>query len=161
MLKMHKTRRYRIALAMLFNVTVLLAGASGSADEIDPVIVVEGRQANLRDLGGAFKNITDELKKSMPTLPVIKLYARQIRDLAEQQRFWFPVGSGPQPDVETDAKPEIWARPEEFAAAQAVFSREAAKFVEVIDTGEVSAIKAQHRTLAKTCSSCHKQFREE
>ncbi|MET0536032.1 MAG: hypothetical protein ABW171_17585, partial [Steroidobacter sp.] len=44
-----------------------------NADEMDPQVVIEGRQANLRDMGAAFKAITDELRKPAPVLATIQL----------------------------------------------------------------------------------------
>src|SRR5215475_11571616 len=114
-------------------VAAILAAGATVAEEADPSVVVEGRRTNLRDLGAAFKTVDDELKKSAPSLPVIRQYAKQINDLAQQQRFWFPVGSGPQPDVETYAKPEIWQQPDKFQTAQQAFAREAAKLADIAD----------------------------
>lgn len=142
----------------LIGAAALVAGAT-VAEEIDPGVVVEGRRANLRDLGAAFKTVNDELKKPSPSLAVIRQYARQINDLAQQQRFWFPAGSGPQPDVETYAKPEIWQQPEKFQTAQQAFAREAAKLAQIADKGEPAEIKAQTRVVGETCAGCHKPFR--
>ncbi len=100
----------RAIAAISFVCTAVWSSGLARADEMDPQVVIEGRQANLRDLGAAFKAITDELKKSAPSLAVIRQYAGQVDALAQQQRFWFPRGSGPESEIETDAKPEIWSR---------------------------------------------------
>jgi cytochrome c556 len=131
------------------------------ADEMDPQAVIEGRQANLRDLGAAFKAITDELKKPAPVLPVIRQYAAQVDALAQQQRFWYPRGSGPEAEIETAAKPEIWTRTKEFADAQLAFVTEAARLREISRAEDVDAIKSQYRAVGKTCKGCHEVFREE
>jgi cytochrome c556 len=143
-----------IALAASF-----LTIATSFAEESDPDIVIKGRRANLRDLGAAFKTVMDELKKPSPAVAQIKQAAHQIRDLSQQQRFWFPPGSGPQPDVETYAKPEIWQQPEKFKAAQEAFVREAAKFASLVDANQADQLKAQARALGETCADCHKPFR--
>jgi cytochrome c556 len=148
----------RAAALAIVGVTVALA-TFASAEESDPSVVVDGRRANLRDLGAAFKSVRDELKKSTPSMPVIQLAAHQISDLSQQQRFWFPAGSGPQPDIETFAKPEIWTQPKEFSDAQAAFAREAAAFQQAAGKGDVDALKEQYKTLGKTCEGCHKAFR--
>lgn len=134
---------------------------SARADEMDPQVVIEGRRANLRDLGAAFKAITDELKKPVPSLPVIRQYAGQIDALAQQQRFWFPRGSGPESEIETDAKPEIWTRTKEFADAQLALVTEAGRFRDIARGSDIDAIKTQHRAVGKTCKGCHDSFREE
>jgi cytochrome c556 len=139
--------------------TALLVLNAAVAEESDPDVVVKGRRANLRDLGAAFKTVMDELKKPSPDVASIKQAAHQIQDLSQQQRFWFPPGSGPQPDVETYAKPEIWQQPEKFKAAQEAFVREAAKFSSLVDAHQTDQLKAQARALGETCAGCHKPFR--
>jgi cytochrome c556 len=135
---------------------------TAQADEdFDPQIVIEGRQANLRDLGGAFKNISDELKKSQPVLAVVRQYARQIDDLAKQQKFWYPHGSGPDSEIETAAKQEIWTQPKKFAEAQTAMTTAAASLLQVTAGNDVAAIRKQQQALGRTCKGCHDAFREE
>jgi cytochrome c556 len=141
--------------------SMALVAVTGQADEIDPQVVIEGRQANLRDLGAAFKAIADELKKPSPALPVIRQYAAQVDNLAQQQRFWFPVGSGPESEIETDAKPEIWTRTKEFADAQLALSNESARLRQLAADSDIESIRSQYRAVGRTCKGCHDVFREE
>jgi cytochrome c556 len=129
------------------------AGIVVADEDFDPQPVIEGRQSALRDIGAAFKGITDELKKPAPSLPVIRQYARQIDELSKQQKFWFPPGSGPESDIETAAKPE--------KAGQVEFSVQATKLAQVSAGTDVAAIKAQWQALGKSCKGCHEKFREE
>lgn len=154
---MNSTRLFGLALGIAVCAGVVVA----QEDELDPQPVIEGRQAGLRDIGAAFKAITDELKKSTPSLPVIRQYARQIDDLAKQQKFWFPPGTGPEADIETAAKPDIWKRPAEFKAGQTLMTNQAAKLAQVAAGNDVGAIKAQWQALGNTCKGCHDKFREE
>ena len=151
----------RAIAAISFVCTAVWSSGLARADEMDPQVVIEGRQANLRDLGAAFKAITDELKKSAPSLAIIRQYAGQVDALAQQQRFWFPRGSGPESEIETDAKPEIWSRTKEFADAQLALVTEAARLRDVAGGNDLEAIKSQQRAVAKTCKGCHEAFREE
>jgi cytochrome c556 len=137
------------------------AGVTIAQEEFDPQPVIEGRQAALRDIGAAFKNISDEFKKSQPSLPVIRQYASQIDDLAKQQKFWFPPGTGPETEIEMQAKPEIWKQPADFKAGQAALSEQAGKLAKIATGSDLAAIKAQWQTLGKTCKSCHDKYREE
>jgi cytochrome c556 len=137
------------------------AGMAVADEEFDPQPVIEGRQAALRDIGAAFKAISDELKKPAPSLPSIRHNARQIDELIKQQNFWFPAGTGPESDIETAAKPEIWKHPAEFKAKQVAFGQEAAQLVNVAAGSDVAAIKTQWQVLGKTCKGCHEQFRNE
>lgn len=130
-------------------------------EDVDPVPVIQGRQSALRDIGAAFKGINDELKKSQPVLALIRQYARQIDDLAKQQKFWFPPGTGPETEIEMKAKPEIWKQPKEFKAGQAAMAEQAAKLANIAEGSDPAAIRAQWQTLGKTCKGCHDKFREE
>jgi cytochrome c556 len=145
----------------------LLAGAalavlaSAGAQDMPIEDAIKARQAGLRDMGGAFKGINDELKKSQPALPAIRQYAQQIEDLAQQQKFWFPEGSGPESEIKTAAKPEIWSRTKDFVAAREKLIVEAAAFVKVTAGSDLGAIRAQTRVVGMVCKGCHDPFREE
>ena len=137
------------------------AGFALAQEEFDPEPIIEGRQAALRDIGAAFKNINDEFKKSQPSLGVIRQYANQIDDFAKQQKFWFPPGTGPETEIEMKAKAEIWKQPAEFKAGQAAMAENAAKLTKVVAGQDIAAIKAQVQALGRTCKSCHDKFRAE
>jgi len=140
---------------------VVCAGATIAQEEFDPVPVIEGRQSALRDIGAAFKGITDEFRKPHPSLPAIRQYSKQIDDLVKQQKFWFPPGTGPETEIEMKAKAEIWKRPAEFRAGQAALSEQAAKLAQLAAGEDLGAIRSQWQTLGKVCKGCHEKFREE
>jgi cytochrome c556 len=141
---------------------LLVCAAPGIAEEdFDPEPIIEGRQAALRDIGAAFKAISDELKAPTPVLATIRSNTRQIEDLMKQQHFWFPPGTGPESEIETLAKPEIWQRPAEFKKAQTAFSEAAQQLTRAAEGSDVSAMRSQWRELGKTCKGCHDTFREE
>lgn len=142
-------------------VVAALGVGTGVAEDFDPEPIIQGRQAGLRDIGAAFKAISDELKASSPVLATLRHNAKQIEDLTTQQKFWFPAGTGPDADIETQAKPEIWQFAAEFKARQDAFSQEARKLAQIAAGEDVSAIRVQWRELGKTCKSCHEKFREE
>lgn len=144
-------------------VTAFACAVPSAADEAleEASVAIQGRQANLRDLGAAYKAITDELKKSQPSLPLIRQYAAQINDLAAQQSFWYPPGSGPESGIDTDAKQAIWTRPKEFEKAAALMTQRASLLKQTAAGSEVTAIRTQHSALGKACKQCHDVFREE
>lgn len=150
------SRRPRFAVA----IAALLVLASAGAQELPIEDAIKSRRAGLRDMGGAFKGINDELKKSQPALLAIRQYAQQIDDLAQQQKFWFPAGSGPESEIETAAKPEIWTRVKEFMAARERLIVEAAALLKVTAGADLGAIRTQARAVGMACKSCHDPFRE-
>ena len=143
-------------------VLILGCGIGVAEDDFDPEAIIEARQAALRDVGGAFKAISDELRKSTPSMPTIASNAQQIEELISHRTSWFPQGTGPESDVETQAKPEIWSSGAEFARLQAAFGEHAQKLRQAAASGgTVVAVQAQWRELGKTCKGCHDKFREE
>ncbi len=146
---------------LLLVIAACAAAGSVAADEdFDPEPVIEGRQSALRDIGAAFKGITDEFKRPTPSLSAIRQYAHQIDDLAKYQQRWFPVGTGPESEIETAARPEIWRQPAEFQAAQKMFGEQAVKLAQIADGNDLGAIKTQWQALGRTCKGCHEKFRE-
>lgn len=142
--------------------------------------IIEDRIAGFRDMGAAFKNITDELKSAQPNTAHIKNSARVVRDYSVLIAEWFPAGSEPPPkagwldgilgwfsstaavvgEPETHAKAEIWSEQAQFMQVRRQFEAEVADLWRVAQTADVSAIKAQHRKVGKACSACHETFRE-
>ncbi len=130
------------------------AAATGS----DPVKV---RIDNYRELGAAFKNVNDELRKPAPQIYILQLSARTIRGAAMAQYGFFPAGSGPRPNVKSAARAEIWTQPAQFKAAQDAFSVQAQAFARVAQSGDIAKLKLQTKALGQTCAACHKNFRVE
>ncbi len=140
---------------------LVCAALSFADDDFDPEPIIQGRQAGLRDIGAAFKGVSDELKAKTPSVASIQYHARHIEELAKQQQFWFPAGTGPESEIETQAKPEIWKSTAEFRKAQDAMTEQAGKLTRIAAGGDIAAIRTQWRELGKTCKSCHDQFREE
>lgn len=123
--------------------------------------VVKARIASYRELGAAFKNLNDELRKPGPQIYIVQLSARQIRSIAQAQYRFFPAGSGPRPGVKTAARAEIWTQPAQFRTAQDAFGRQAQAFATAAQSGDVPRIKLAAKALGQSCAACHKAFRIE
>ena len=129
------------------------------ADQLTGQQAVDARQHNLKDLGGAFKAIRDQARKPQPDLTQVAQAAEQVQQLAEDMGRWFPKGSEPGEDIETDAKPEIWADPKGFAAAQTKFQQEAPKLLALAKARDVDGLKKQVGVVGGTCKGCHDKYR--
>lgn len=121
---------------------------------------IEARQHNLKDMGGAFKTINDQLKTDAPQLAEIRLAATEINGHAQGLGDWFPATTGPESGVKTEAKAEIWSDNATFVAAAQKLKDEAAKLVEVTAGEDVAAIKAQAGATGGACKGCHDKFRQ-
>lgn len=124
-----------------------------------PADSVKGRIASLRELGAAFKAVGDGLRASEPQTILLQQSARQIRNAANAMPGWFPAGSGPEAGVKTAAKPEIWAQPAQFRAAQDAFIERAARFQAAVNGGNAASMRQEMRALGATCKGCHDRFR--
>src|ERR1700757_997004 len=91
-------------------------GVAGAAWALDAAAVEQAREAHFKEIGRNFKAARDELKKGAPDLAVVRASAHRIAEAAPQLPTWFPAGSGPQAGLKTEAKAEIWAKPDDFRA---------------------------------------------
>jgi len=131
-----------------------LALAASTAQE-----TIETRQKNLKSLGSAFKTIRDEIRKGEPDATEIKTAAGEVATLATQIHTWFPQGSGPEAQVKTDAKPEIWTDPAGFETALRNFQAEAPKLAQLASANDIAGVKAGVGKLGGTCKGCHDKYR--
>ena len=138
----------------------ILFGAAGLVSAAAADIVHE-RQQNMKQMGGAFKAIGEELKKSDPSIPTIQANAAKMQALAPHVESWFPQGSGPESGVKTHALPAIWTQRAEFhkdadALRQAVDALAAAA-----KAGNVAQIGAAAGAVGNNgCKSCHETFKQ-
>ncbi|MDB5423551.1 MAG: cytochrome, partial [Phenylobacterium sp.] len=135
--------------------SVLAVCVSGPSLGQDPADVIHRRQAGLKELGTAFKNLNDELKKPAPLKIMVRASVSDVADAAPQMAAWFPPGSGPQPGVKTAAKPEIWKNRAGFDTAMAQFRKDSAELSRIAAAGDMDAVRAQAKTVAGTCKACH------
>ncbi len=135
-----------------------LLAAQPRAQGPSPADVVRTRIAGLRELGAAFKNVSDGMRGD-PQIILIQQSARQIKNASTAMNGWFPAGSGPQPGIRTASKPEIWSKPAEFNAAKANFARQADAFQAAAASGNANTIRGAFRQLGGTCKGCHDTFR--
>ena len=147
--------RVALAAALLSCVGfTLVQAASPQAAQIKP------RQDKLRDMGGALKAITDELKKPKVDWDnVIIPNAQTIKDRSGYLLNWFPKGSGPEAGVKTYALPAIWQKPDDFTEIGKAMQAEAIKLDQVANSRNLDALKTEAVTMGKACKACHDDYR--
>lgn len=137
------------------------ATEADAGEAVDLAAIIDQRQKSLKRLGKNFKGISDAIKTgtadSEDTLQSIKI----VSNLAPRLKTWFPEGSGPESGLETEAKAEIWAQPEEFAKAAADFEAAALVLQAAGDAGDADAIKAAFGQVGGTCKGCHDTFKSD
>lgn len=142
-----------LCLAMIAAVPV--AGLASTPDTI------KGRQANFKKMGAATKAIVDEIRKSDPSVAVIRASAASLNAAGTAALKAFPRGSGAAAGIKTDALPTIWQKPKEFAAARQKFLAASRAFSREAAGGDVVKIRTAFGALGATCKGCHDQFRAE
>ena len=140
-----------IALGIAAPVGVLLAAASARDQQ-------KARHDHYHELGDAFKTVRDQTRAGSPDMAKIKAAAQVISEASFDQGRWFPAGTGPEAG-KTRARAEIWTRPEDFKAAQKVFSDAAPKLLAAANAGDLDTVRSTYGDLGKACKNCHDTFR--
>ena len=122
--------------------------------------LMHDRHEGMEEIGDAMKLVTRELKASSPDMARVRDSAGTIARLAPQVSGWFPPGTGPEVG-KTEAKAEIWQKPEDFAAKTAAFQQAAQAFNTAAQGNDIAAVRAAHGELGKSCKACHDLYREE
>jgi|HigsolmetaAR204D_1030405.scaffolds.fasta_scaffold02490_5 cytochrome c556 len=140
------------AVAMAMVATTLHADVPASTAEL-----LKARLDHYRALGDANKTIRDGLRGN-PDWAALEKAALQVQQASVNQERWFPKGSGPEAG-KTRALPEIWSKPNEFAAAAKLFEEQTPKLVAAVQSKNVDAVNAALRDLGGSCKNCHDKFR--
>lgn len=119
------------------------------------------RHENFEALGKAFKTLGDELKKAEPDIARIQENATAITGKAAELRDWFPVGSGPQDGVKTDALAGVWKEPDAFGRAAAKLVEAATALDAAAQSGNLAAIRGAVPPAGAACKDCHERFRQD
>jgi cytochrome c556 len=132
----------------------IVQAASPLAAQIKP------RQDKLRDMGGALKAITDELKKPKVDWDnVIIPNTQTIKDRSAYLLNWFPKGSGTEAGVKTYALPAIWQKQDDFTKIGKAAQAEAIKLDQVANSKNLDGLKAEAVAMGKACKACHDPYR--
>jgi cytochrome c556 len=132
----------------------LVAGPARSAED---QVYVEYRQKVMSGVGADMGAISDILKHGLPFTAQIALHANRLEDAASliPTAFEKQVSAGA-----TDAKPEIWQKPDEFKQAIADFASAADALEDAADDNDAAAIQEAFKGLGNSCGGCHKPFRK-
>ena len=118
------------------------------------------RHENYEKMGKAMKLVSRELKGDAPDLAKVREGAATMAAFAPQIASWFPPGSGPDAG-KTEAKAEIWQKPDDFTAKIQSFVKASQAFKAAAAGTDLAAIRAAHGNLGKSCQACHDLYREE
>lgn len=145
-------RRYKLAGVVLLSVASALVLAA------TPQESQKKRHEHYEALGDAFKAVRDGTKAGTPDWAAIEKAAAEVSQASVNQAQWFPKGTGPEAG-KTRALPEIWSKPDEFAAAAKKFEEKAPALLAAVKTQEVDAVNKAFREVGGACKNCHDNFR--
>ena len=141
--------------------TIAFASAMVAAKPLtkaQALAVMHERHEGMETIVKANKSLRREIEGGSPDAMAVRLSAAQIAQLSRKASRWFPAGTGP--DVgKTGAKPEIWQKPQDFAAKLRNFQTAARLFQAAANAGDANAIKGRYADLVRTCSACHDGYR--
>jgi cytochrome c556 len=152
-------RIHLVAAAAALSVTA--AGVAFAAlPKNKALAIMHERHEGMEKIGDTNKLLRREIASSSPFMPTIRSGAATIARLSKRASGWFPAGTGPDID-KTGAKPEIWQKPQDFAAKMRDFQAAAQLFDAAAKSGDVNAIKGRYTAMLRTCSACHDGYRNE
>ena len=122
--------------------------------------IMHERHEGMEKIGDTNKLLRREITSSSPFMPAIQSGAATIAGLSVRANGWFPKGTGPEV-AKTGAKPEIWQKPQDFAAKLHGFQAAARAFNAAARSGDMAAIKARYADLGAACKACHDPYRSE
>lgn len=117
---------------------------------------LQQRAKVMTDMGRALRVVVIEIRRSHADMTKLALNIEILVGNAPLLRALFvndiiPPGS--------EASPEIWTAPAEFAKAVALLEGAAAELADAADDGEKARIKQGVRRVSAACSHCHQRFR--
>lgn len=130
-----------------------------AAQSVNPAGSIQNRVNRYREVGAAYKTLTDQAKAGAIVKLTARIAARNIAQAAKDQYSWFPKGSGPESGTKTKAKSAIWSEPAKFRRAQDDFQTQAILMQKAVETGNLAEIKKQTASLGRSCKACHTSYR--
>lgn len=124
-----------------------------------PAQLIQARQASYKQIQGAMKGLSDQLRASEPSLPAIRQHSAVLAQLAPRVSGWFPAGTGAEAGVRTRAKAEIWSDRAAFRTAAVNFVVAARRIDAAARANDLAAVRAALPGVGGSCRACHDQFR--
>lgn len=146
---------------MATGVALVLGGMALSAlAQVKPEVLVKQRQAAMTLQGKYLGPIGGMLKGSIPyNAEIVARNASYLEVLTKMA--WDGFDPSTKNEKNTKAKAEIYAQPDKFKAAAETLQSEVAKLAAAAKARDQNAVKSTFGNVAKACSSCHDNFRED
>ncbi len=139
--------------------TVLALGTATAAVAMDKNDrAIAARQAAFTLMAANFGPMGAMAKGKMPfDQEQFALRSANLELLSKMPWEFFIPGSD---QGKSESKPEVWSNTADFKEKADKLQQEVAKLVEVSKGGDQQAMFAQFGETAKTCKSCHKEYKK-
>jgi cytochrome c556 len=154
---MHRRPTFRFLLT-IFVPAVFGVAVAADHDDQGKTEPQKARHHHYEELGDAFKAVRDNTRGDSPDWAKLEKAAQTIVDDTVNQQQWFAKGTGPE-SGKTRALPEIWSKPDDFTAAQKMFSDRAPKLLAAVKGKDLAATQAAFKDVGGACKNCHDNFR--
>ena len=151
-------RRPSLRILSAVFVPVFIAGAVFAHTDEGRTDAQKTRHHHYEELGDAFKAVRDNSKGDSPDWAALEKAANTVVAATIDQQQWFPKGTGPETG-KTRALPEVWSKPDEFTAAQKMFTDRAPKLLAAVKAKDVAGVQAAFKEVGGACKNCHDTFR--
>ncbi len=153
---------YQLKIRSRNTILTVAVAAALTAISVTTVLAHDGATGIVKERMDRFSVSRDNMKAIYGMLKSgstdgIAVHAASIKTWAETMQDYFPEGSNPSPSAALDA---IWLNPEGFVLAAKANQIAAAMLEDAAMRGDLAAANDAFKTLGKTCSSCHRQFRK-
>lgn len=140
-------------------IIALVAALPAVAQFAKPEDAIEYRQSVMTVMGAHFGRIGAMVQGKVPF--DAKAAAENAHVVHEMSLLPFSAfGPGTDLGHDTKAKPAVWKDPAKFQAAAKDMQQQVVKLDAAAKGGNLDAIKTAFGDTAKTCKSCHDDFRE-
>jgi len=128
---------------------------------LKPQHAVEYRRGAFEVMGWHFKQLGAMVKGNIPfDKAAFAKGSEVISFMSNVPLEGFVKGTATGEEKGSDAKPEIWKNFNDFSTKMIALQKESKTLAEVSKTGDETAMKKQFENTAKTCKSCHDDYRE-
>lgn len=151
-----RTRSVAVLLgAALWSVSAL-AAEEIAMEKIEPAI--KYRQNVMQAMGGLVGASAGRLRDGFEFGPDMTAIANGLQALSKDVVALFPKGTD---FGETEAKPAVWEKPDEFKQAADTLEEKVDAFAEAVKTGDRAASLKAFKAMGDACKGCHEDFRKE
>lgn len=133
----------------------LVGGVSAQAK---PEKSIEYRQGVYRIMGWNFGPMAAMVKGEVPYDK--EAFAKRAAIVAQVAPLALEgFGPGTDQGAKTEAKPEIWAKMDDFKTKMAKMNEETVKLAAIAKTGSFDEIKKQFGATGASCKACHDEYK--